>query len=197
MGDLWDLFPAVFLLSWAAYNWVAYKYPERVPNPFGLAAPGTWETAEPDEEVPVMALGTSGACIRCEREVTLTNGVLCGMCETEGLLTGDESHPNAQLGLDRLSAEGQDNFNVKPVWLTHNERSIVTRALTEYLEKAGQIRGCPEAELWVRAVLQLVHDVDEGLPDADLPEPIDHESWRQDQMERTGTDPVTGTEVDP
>jgi hypothetical protein len=148
--------------------------------------------------------GGTGECIRCEGELSLSTGytgnpLLCASCETESLLTGEDGHDNAQLGLDRLDAEEQDRYTVKPVYLTRNERGAVARALREYLDKAGHIRGCPEAELWVRAAWHLMVDVDERLDSGELepPERIDHESWRQDVAERTGTDSVSGTEVDP
>jgi hypothetical protein len=188
-----DLLPPVFLLGWAAYNWVCYKYPERVPNPFGLGAHRL--DASEDEG---MTAKEEWTCPRCLTTFSAGLGEppLCGSCEDEALLTGNPDHPNPQLWANRLDPEERDQFKIKPVYLTVNERQMVARALAEYLDKAGQIRGCPEAETWVRAAWAMLVDMDERLDEAEEPEPIDHEAWRKDVQDRTGVDPVTGTEVE-
>ena len=184
MADLWDLFPAAFLLAWAAYNWVCYKYPGAVPNPFGLPEEGAWEPDEDGEDESM----TGGEYIIAKDEDTFSEF---------------EPHEGAvaQLGLDRRNTEERERFDVKDVPLSRNERSILRRAVAEYLDKAGQIRGCPEAEGWLRAVWWVLVDLDEAKHLEELaeeaPEPINHEAWREEVMERTGEDPVTGTEVDP
>lgn len=185
MGDLWDLFPAVFLLSWAAYNYAAYKWPHRLPNPFGLAAPGEWQDVDAGED----------------EEESMTGGEYV-IAKDEETFSEFEPHEGAlaQLGLDRRDTEERERYDVKDVPLTRNERSILRRAVGEYLDKAGQIRGCPEAEGWLRAVWWVLVDLDEAKHLDELseeaPEPINHEAWRTEVMERTGEDPVTGTEVD-
>jgi hypothetical protein len=125
VADLWDLFPAAFLLAWAAYNWVCYKYPGAVPNPFGLPEEGEWEPDEDGEDESM----TGGEYVIAKDEDTFSEF---------------EPHEGAvaQLGLDRRDTEERERFDVKDVPLSRNERSILRRAVAEYLDKAGQIRGC-------------------------------------------------------
>jgi len=187
VGDLWDLFPAVFLLAWAAYNWVCYKYPESVPNPFGLNAHRLGEDTSTDEEDESMS-----------REY---DGTWSWVVATDNFDEYEEhGGAVAQLGLDRADPEEREEFDVKDVPLTRNERSILRRAVEEYLDKAGQIRGMPEAEGWLRAVWWVLVDLDEAkhLDELaeDSPDVVDHEAWREEVQERTGTDPVTGVEVE-
>jgi len=175
-----DLLPPVFILAWAAYNWVCYKYPERVPNPFGLNAHrlDDEDTSTEDESM--------------SREYVVA---------TDNF---EEYEPHggavAQLGLDRADPEERAPHKVKDVPLTVNERSILRRAIEEYLDKAGQIRGMPEAEGWLRACWWVLVDLDEAKHLDELseeaPDVVDHAAWREEVQERTGTDPVTGTEVE-
>lgn len=181
-----DLLPAVTLLTWAGYNWVCYKYPERVPNPFGLGAHRLDKagTSTEDEDMSDRYDGS------WEWVVATDN-----FDEYE-----DHGGAVAQLGLDRADPEEREEFGVKDVPLTRNERSILKRAIEEYLNKAGQIRGMPEAEGWLRACWWVLVDLDEAKHLEELseeaPEVVDHEAWRKRQQERTGVDPVTGTEVE-
>lgn len=168
----WDLFPAIFLLSWAVYNWLAYKYPRQLPNPFGV---GEWHEVE-REEAPMT--------------YTLDH-------------IPEEKEPNrsaqAQLGMDRSEgSEDWETYDIKHVPLSVHERDAIRNAIEEYLDKAGQIRGMPEAEGWVRAAWWVLVDLDESkTPDElDPPDPIDHQAWREAEAERTGVDPVTGTDVE-
>lgn len=185
-----DLLPPVFILSWAAYNWVCYKYPERVPNPFGLAAP-VHDLTDEDASTSTEDESVSDRYDGSWEWVVATDN----FDEYE-----DHRGAVAQLGLDRADPEERDEFDVKDVPLTRNERSILRRAIEEYLNKAGQIRGMPEAEGWLRACWWVLVDLDEAKHldelSEDAPEVVDHEAWRKDVQERTGTDPVTGVEVD-
>lgn len=171
MADLWDLFPAVFLLAWAGYNWLAYKYPTKIPNPLGVD--------------PQLLEDPEG---RDMRDFVLD------------LTEDQEPHEGARVETDwdRSDPELRDRYKVKDVPLTIHQRQMLLHVIEEYLTKAGAARGRPEAEGWLRAAWWILVDLEDAkdLDEVEPPEPIDHEAWREAEAERTGTDPVTGTDVE-